>query len=777
MRRRALALLLGLPFLNQAHAQVTDYGIQNGIRALRDKGLLPPLSQTNPTQPTGNPLPPIQRQGDLPRPGPLGPEGGSLKLLQSGTADYSNPPFIHVTDGVEFTDRGYHCWADEVYGDRRTDTYTLKGNVRVLGEDASIYGDTVQVNFTNKTFVAEGSESTIKPGLMKGFVRGNLYIKAAQASGSQREIFAEHSSTTTCDYPRPHFELQAEKVDVRTNVRVIFHKVKIKILGRTVLNLPFLSVPIDERTYNNLPVVGRGTVEGYFIKSRYSFPLTGRSVVNTRLDYFSRLGMGVGAGIRYDNPDMRGTLSFYTIEGPHREFEFLGQHRQNFHWGTLTLDSTYEDDNYLISAASKTLNTRAVLYIPRGRSSNRITFFQATGDSLGSTTRSQTISVNDTETWNSKLRTTFDVNLSSNSSSFTGGQPIHREQADVAFHAIDNLGLADARLDYVRSIPIGVSSNFFATSDVTPSLSFASSSRQLFGLGAETRFPFTVQLGYGEYGDPIHQGRLTRADFDFTFQNPRKESRHWDLNYQGEFKQDVYSDDTAQYVLRGASQLTYNFKNNSRFNITYNYLRPEGFTPLQIDRRGQQNSFISDLSVSPFRGMLIGAATGYDFNLTKQHQPTPWQQVGLQARYTVNKTFDFRALSTYDTIRHTYSSTRLDLTWIPGSTYFSFGAKYDGVRHSWAAANVYIDGLQWGRLRTSVLLNYNGYTRQFEAQHYSFIYDLHCAEAVLQFINNPTGFNSGKQIYFFIRLKALPFDTPFGTGQRGQPIGTGTGRD
>ena len=27
------------------------------------------------------------------------------------------------------------------------------------------------------------------------------------------------------------------------------------------------------------------------------------------------------------------------------------------------------------------------------------------------------------------------------------------------------------------------------------------------------------------------------------------------------------------------------------------------------------------------------------------------------------------------------------------------------------------------------------------------------------------------------RVKALPFDTPFGTGQRGQPIGTGTGRD
>jgi hypothetical protein len=148
----------------------------------------------------------------------------------------------------------------------------------------------------------------------------------------------------------------------------------------------------------------------------------------------------------------------------------------------------------------------------------------------------------------------------------------------------------------------------------------------------------------------------------------------------------------------------------------------------------------------------------------------------LQSVYSLGNSFYLRGSSTYDTVRHAFSTTRLDLKWVPGATFVSFGAKYDGIRHTWGAANLFVDGLKLGRLRASVLLNYNGYSKQFDAEHYSFIYDLHCAEAVFQVIDNRGGFNTGRQFYLFVRLKALPFDTPFGTGSRGQAIGTGTGR-
>jgi hypothetical protein len=75
----------------------------------------------------------------------------------------------------------------------------------------------------------------------------------------------------------------------------------------------------------------------------------------------------------------------------------------------------------------------------------------------------------------------------------------------------------------------------------------------------------------------------------------------------------------------------------------------------------------------------------------------------------------------------------------------------------------------------SALLLYNGFLERFDSRHFAFTYDLHCAEAVLQIIENNVGFRPGREFLFFIRIKALPFDSPFGTGRLGQPIGLGGG--
>ena len=159
----------------------------------------------------------------------------------------------------------------------------------------------------------------------------------------------------------------------------------------------------------------------------------------------------------------------------------------------------------------------------------------------------------------------------------------------------------------------------------------------------------------------------------------------------------------------------------------------------------------------------------------QQGQRTAWQNFGVRAEYTPTNYLQLRALSVYDSFQGGWNSVRLDLAYRPGATYVSAGARYDGVRKQWAAANLFVDGFKWGRLRTSFLLAYNGYIKEFEARHFQFTYDLHCAEAVFTIIDNPIGFRAGTSFNIFIRLKALPFDTPFGVGQRGQGFGTGTG--
>jgi hypothetical protein len=105
----------------------------------------------------------------------------------------------------------------------------------------------------------------------------------------------------------------------------------------------------------------------------------------------------------------------------------------------------------------------------------------------------------------------------------------------------------------------------------------------------------------------------------------------------------------------------------------------------------------------------------------------------------------------------------------------SIGSYFDGIAHTWSNVNLFLDGLKIGKTKFGAILNYNGYTQQLDSAQYSVIYDLHCAEAVFTVMSQNTGFEPGTTYQFFIRLKALPFNSGFGAGNRGQPLGTGTG--
>lgn len=152
-----------------------------------------------------------------------------------------------------------------------------------------------------------------------------------------------------------------------------------------------------------------------------------------------------------------------------------------------------------------------------------------------------------------------------------------------------------------------------------------------------------------------------------------------------------------------------------------------------------------------------------------------WQQLGLRSEYSFNRTTLLRGLYTYDTFREAWSQVRFDFSSIGTDSRVNLNAQYDGVNHTWSTLNGSFDGLRWGRAKFAALFAYNGYTKEFETKQYAVTYDLHCAEAVLAVQENNYGFRPGRQIFLLIRLKALPFDLPFGTGTRGQGVGVGSG--
>ena len=110
-------------------------------------------------------------------------------------------------------------------------------------------------------------------------LQADIYSKARRGSGTEQEQFFDDGQMTTCNYEEPHYYLQARYTDLRFRRRIIFRDLGVWVLGHHLFNLPFLSVPLDNRNYNNLPTVGQNSYEGYFIKTNYGWPLKGDQVV------------------------------------------------------------------------------------------------------------------------------------------------------------------------------------------------------------------------------------------------------------------------------------------------------------------------------------------------------------------------------------------------------------------------------------------------------------------------------------------------------------------
>lgn len=736
-----------------------ETGLQQAVgSAMREREKAKPSTTTQPSQPAGRTLPPADPALSQ-----------RLEIIQLRDFEREGDEFRAEGD-VRIIYRGYQIFGERVIGNLKTEIFRIEGGGRLLGKSEDVVGDVIEVNFKDETYMFREGKAIIQPDRLQNRLLDPLYVSGARGTGSERRQDFYDTDLTTCILSHPHYRLIARQTTVFPGRYAILRDVKLEILGRTVLRIPYLSVPLSENSRRYTPEVGQSRDEGYYIKSRFTTPLPGDDFIDTRLDYMTKLGLGTGFDYLYGNDSLSGKTSFYSVLGRDQTMFGQAQHRQRIGAGELSLDAHFNRNNYLTAPDVTTLNSRAQYVLPWGGGQSRLGYSLSTSDSGGFSSKFETINFGDNRQSGS-LRTSLDVNLSSAQSKSNGVIGSESERLDLRFQGTQEMRSLTADLLYQRSIPVGSTSNFTPSSDRTPLLTLRSNAQRLFGPRTGRSLPFNTQFSIGQLADAGAPTPITRTTFEFDFRrNEGRTSKH-QLNWGGRFLQGVYSDDTAQYVLAYDARYTYNFAANSSFNLNYRNLRQFGYTPLSIDRTGRSDAFGLDVSYRPNRQWLLSVQTGYDM-LQALRSDSPWQSVSIRTEFAPGPDLRIQAFSVYDTFNRVWGNSRLDAQFRLAGADFAAGVRFDGRRSTWSAATLQMTGLKAGRFNISTLLAFNGYTRQLEAQHYSLTYDMHCTEAVLEFIDNRVGFRNGNQIAFFIRIKALPFSNPFGIGQRGQSVGT-----
>lgn len=766
------AVALGLVCSGMAFGQSFTHwpGLAEAVRSKQ---------KSRPLEPTGSP-PQNVRSGKLPPP-LEDPEDLILKE-QKGTVTNKNG-IIQARGGSHILYKGYDLFADEIDIDTHEEFAILRGNVKVIGKDSIINGGLVRVNFKDRSFTAEDGYAILRPSFTGGRVQGDMFVRGATGYGTEKQFHTHDGGITTCDLEHPHYTIEARDNDVRPRKRLVLRDAKIKIGGRTILGFPYLSVPLEDRSDRYMPEVGQSQDEGYFAK--FKIPIALKDSLNFldgKLDLMSKLGTGVGANYEYDGR-ARGRIRAYTLLGNTRQTtELAADHSQRFGKLFTAFNMNYQRANYASAPENTTFNT--LLRLNYGPSALNYSRYENNSPNFSNTQQVVGFTDNRISYTYDKVRgrTSMEFTYSGYQSRYSGGTS-DRELLDVRMKHEHDAPIGTTAVEYLRSIPFGTITGFQGGTERTPVISFKSDTRKFLGKKWTELMPITTDLSWGQFSNPSTGRHITRTFMELGTQLiPVRGDDRFNVRMDTRYRQGIYSDDTAQYstLFNGLASYRLGPSRNGyepSINLRYNFLDFHGYTPLDIDRTGRANYTSLDVMTNPARRLMVGLSTGYDFNQEKL-QNTAWQTLGVRTEWEPLDGFKLRSLSTYDPFQKAWSNVRLDVpSFKLGTAVVAAGARYDGLRHTWGAANLYVDGLRYKRFTFSMLLSYNGYLKEFEARHFSLTYDLHCAEAVLQVLDNPIGFRSGRTIYFFFRLKALPFNTPFGLGRTGTSFGTGTGRD
>jgi LPS-assembly protein len=702
------------------------------------------------------------------------PNPQSSKPLKVVSTDRSNREGdVVVFEGnVILEYEGYTLKADKIEGNLKTEKFVLTGGGSLKGEGDEIEGETVRVDFKEDTYEVEGGKGVVVPERTQGLTTGPFFVKGGKASLRTPHFHLIDGKVTSCDLDHPHFEFDARKSEVVPGKKMVLRDFGLEIFGKRVLGLPYLYIPLLDDRPGYLPEFGQSADEGYFVKSRFTTPLRGADTWETRTDYMTKLGFGLGGELGYDTENVLGSVGVYAILGRDDTMVSNWTHAQRIGRSRLDTDVRWQRNNYLTAPDSSILTGRAQLTIPSRAGSTSLGYFRNSSDTgvFGSSTQTATLS--DTRSFGRDTRTSFNLSWNDSLSQSAGATLSQNQRFDFRFNGSQELRSLTADLLYQRSIPVGEGLNFSQSSDRTPLLSLRSDSRRLFGALFGAKWPLRFESSLGELRDP-GGSPLTRITFESLLNRSENLGRGFGVDWNALYRQGLYSDDTAQYLLGYGGNLKYSFTKGSQLRLSYRNQKQFGFTPLSIDLAGQNDLFQFGADVEHGRGWSSTLSTGYDV-LAIERQQVPWQVVTAGTTYRSGESL-FQLAANYDTFNSVWGVVRADSRFRLGDVGLATSVRYDASRSTWGAASFQVEGFRFGQLTTDAVLFYNGYTKQVEAQQYSIKYDLHCTEAVLEITDFRSGFRSGRQIAFFIRIKALPFGSDFGFGRRGERFGGGVG--
>ncbi|MDH7600755.1 MAG: hypothetical protein QHI38_01240 [Armatimonadota bacterium] len=692
--------------------------------------------------------------------------------------DQGSPLSTSAEGNVRLRYRDITVSCDKAVVDWKAQRSECEGHVVFRIENQEVKGGKLQLNLRTREWHAEALSTTITPETAKGFLKESLFAESKSVQGiGTRQLSLFDAQATTCSLPTPHYELVSRSVTVYAGDKVVLRDVTMYALGRRLLALPRLTIPLREiqRNPNIIPQIGQTQEEGFFLKTSYSYLATRTMSGLLLFDLMSRKGFGKGLqnGWRYGTAS--GSLFLYhvfdrTIDQNTITGRFA--HSQTFGATRISLSSDFRSNSYLYAPKSTSLVNQLSVSRDHGSAATSLLVSHNIDDAFVRTSRFTATLSHKQLIGDGTLDTSIDY------TAYTYDRTRARLTSQAAFEGKEkrfDWGLSVQRLTDLSDEAF-IGQGVFGGIEKLHELALVTDGTRL-----GTGLPLSLKLTYGQYSELPSPISLGRAYFEATTPVQKYAlSNTWSLSTEIGFRQYVYTDSTAQYSVAASADISKRLGPTSSLDFVYRRQQASGFAPFRFDYVPRYNMANLSINYQDSKTLRFNILAGYNF----EQPDNPWQDLTLRVSVQPSPSLLLYTATGYDLNRSQWRTLVNQLRVRAGSAgveddetcpfRLDIGTRYDTASRRLATARAVLDARIRRLWRIQANAGYNGFTKSFDYKSIVLTRDLHCWEASIAYVDQG-GFYRSRGITFTIRIKAFPLFQNFGVGSFGQTLDTSVG--
>ena len=518
---------------------------------------------------------------------------------------------------------------EEIVGQRahfdgiRTITITGDPFIYDHANNSVLIGDEILFDTIDQTAKFVNGAGTSAQGVQRGLVHFTAKDMHTDPDGVAHGLAP---TVTTCENARGGYHISGRNMEVIPGDKIIIYKAILWLGAAAIFYLPKVVIPLrtvetPAQRQKYFPDVGYDSYEGAWIKTQIGFGRDQYYYGYYRVDYFTKVGLGLGYVGFYQKRNGRrsANLNFYGIRDKRTDTTTYNLNAQEIENISQTLRGNFNigyQSNYgpYTNVPSNT-NINAALVHQTQRTSQNYSF---TRSAVGSQSSSDTFAFTDNRQITNNLSQAINFNDSSSQSSYGG---FSSSSSTAQFNSLTHWTTAgaDYQLTYDKNYtqqPYGI--------DRVPELQI----RPTDFFKNFPVLPLSAQFTAGEYSEPSNAFSTSRANLAFVAGPLIAKVLGSDFQGTVNVQQNYYGTGDEKASIQQNLSLTTPVGSHIVNAITYNEANYNGpaLVPFQyIDQQPTSNTKNGQDLLRFFNGNIYTLALGFSTNFDRMAQPVSYQ--------------------------------------------------------------------------------------------------------------------------------------------------------